>query len=438
MTLAIALTAAAFVAFEIAIAQADPRPALAAERTFGVAGGKVLVHFAGSGADAPPAADADGNGVPDFVEQVAEEAERALVRFAALGFRAPIGDGALGGDGRVDIYLANLVAADGNARSDDCGAARCSGFAVAENDYAGFAYPSVREGIRSVVPHELFHLVQNAYAVGRSPAWTEGSAVWSVEQLYGDGCADFERFLPAFLRKTFRPLERSAGGFGDNYAYGAALWPLFLERRFGAGAVVAAWEQSEQLEFLDAIGAALAPRGTTLEAAFVEFTRWNAFTGARAAAHGWDGAAAWSEAPREEALGAEGGRAFVEGYSARYVPFALAAPARIALAPAKGLRVAGWVVADGGDPSTGVELAAEEEGGALAATLEAGRYTLVLTGLSPRTITTPVDIAIGPPPPPKEEGCAATRGSGLSTGAPGLVGAIAFALRRRVRVRRAR
>lgn len=195
------------------------RPILANEATHGTP--NILVHYATTGADAPPAADANADGVPDFVDEVAREAQAGYTRFLELGFAPPIAD-TLGGDARVDIYLRDLVAADGNAGTDTCTATTCIGYAVAENDQ-NHGYPSVSEGIRSVVPHELFHLVQYGYAMEQPSTWTEGTAVWAVEMLYGDRNADFERFVPGFLTKTFRPYERGAGGFGDTYPYGAAL-----------------------------------------------------------------------------------------------------------------------------------------------------------------------------------------------------------------------
>src|SRR5262249_35062272 len=91
------------------------RPVLAREATYRVAGGGLLAHSATTGADAVPAADTNGNGVPDFVEQIASVAEPALGQLVGLGFRAPLPDGTAGGDARTDIYLRNLVSADGNA-----------------------------------------------------------------------------------------------------------------------------------------------------------------------------------------------------------------------------------------------------------------------------------------------------------------------------------
>jgi hypothetical protein len=125
IAIAVALTAVSSTA-------AAQRPALASEQTFGAPSGQVLVHYATTGADAVPMADANTNGVPDFVDEVAATAEHAIEHYLALGFRRPLDDGARGSDGRIDIYLRNLNGADGNAGSDGCTADHCIGFVAAE------------------------------------------------------------------------------------------------------------------------------------------------------------------------------------------------------------------------------------------------------------------------------------------------------------------
>jgi len=401
------------------------RPELTGEAVLAVPGGQIAVHYATAGRDVPLAGDADGDGVPDFVSEVAATAELALQHFLALGFRRPLDDGALGGDDRIDIYLRDLVAADGNAGVDSCAGAHCIGHISAENDYAGYPYPSITEGIRSVVPHELFHLVQNAYASGQPAAWSEGSAVWSVENLFGTGNSDFERFLPSFLTRSFRPFERAVGGFGDAYPYGAALWPYFLEQRFGTAAVVATWLGCEQASFLDAANTALGD--TSIEDAWIEFTRWNAFTGAHAAGGAYPDARAWPEAPREPGITSDG-TIYVEGISALYVPLELAAKSRVRVAPDGALRIAAWLVADGAALGNGIELAAD--GAALAATIDAGAYTLVVTGLARNTIATAVHITFEPPPAEGEDGDSGGCSTAGSSPA-GLLAIIAVLARRR-------
>ena len=421
--------AAALAALALALpapAHAD-RPQLAGEAKYGAAGGRVVVHYATTGADAAPAADANTNGVPDFVESVSAIAEAALVQLLDLGFRAPLADDMLGGDALTDIYLMDLVSADGHAGVDSCPDVRCIGHVIAENDYAGYNYPSVTEGIQTVVPHELFHLIQNAYAADQPGSWQEGSAVWAVEQLYGDGNRDFERFLPSFLTRSFRPFERSVAGFGDAYTYGAALWPYFLSHRFDPALIVDAWQACETAAFLDAIDAALAPRDSDLEAAFIEFTRWNLFTGARAAGGGYPDASRWARVPQEPATDGAA-RIFIEGLSARYLPITVGANPRVAVRPPGNLRVAAWIVPDGGGLADGIELT--ERDGVHAATVDPGTYTLVVTGLSRNTIATAVEVELTPPVEEDDGGCSA--GGGRGAGWLALAGVI-FAARRRRR-----
>ena len=428
------------------------RPVLDGEATFGVAGGDILVHYATTGTDAIKPDDATHDGVPAFAVEVATTAEAALQHFVALGFDRPRSDGTLGGDGRIDIYLRDLVRADGNAAIDACTGERCAGFIQAENDFAGYDYATITEGIRSVVPHELFHLVQDGYASGQSSTWTEGTAVWSVEDLYGNGNSDFERFLPSFLTKSFRPFERPVTGFGDSYPYGAALWPYFLEQRFGVGVVVAAWQACVDADFLPAIDAALAPEMSSTDQAWTEMTRWNVFTGSHAAGGPYPDASAWPEAPREAAVSFGGdadlpsGMISVEGLSARYVPITAGVRAKLQVSPGA-LNIAAWVVRDGGTIHDGVALTADTDAlapsGALAAMLDAGSYTLVITGLARNTITTPVAVELGLPlaPDPSEPddsgGCRATQSPSSSLIALALALMVTSQLTRRPDRRRA-
>ena len=408
------------------------RPTLANEATFGV--GEILVHYATSGTDAAPVVDIDANGTPDFVEEVATTANAALTDLVALGFARPRADGTLGGDGRIDVYLRNLVSADGNTSTDSCANNTCIGYAIVENDYLGYSYPSITEAIRSVVPHELFHLIQYAYAMDQSATWTEGTAVWAVEHLHGEGNADFERFVPSFLAKTFRPFERPATGFGDAYPYGTALWPAFLAQRGGAQLVREAWERCATTDFLTAIDEVMIARGSSLRAEWTTFTRWNGFTGPYAVAGGYPFAAALPAAPREPALtDLDAEEVYVEGYAARYLPVTVTEDASLVLAPTGGITVAGFVVPLGAPLAEGRELTGDAVRQAVA--LAPGRYALVVTGLSPMTITTAVHVSLEPATAeidPGDGGCAVGGTRGALPVSVALLGLLVPRRRRRV------
>lgn len=419
---------------------AAARPTLSGPaQTYGVTGGVVLVHYTTSGVDAVPAADTDGTGVSDFVENCASVAEDAMARYAATGFRAPVSDGTLadnGGDGRTDIYLQNLQAADGNTSTEGCTGSTCIAYAVVENDYAGFGYPSQLEGIRSVVPHELFHVVQYAYSNAQPAQWNEGSAVWATELVGEDQNSDFERFLDSFLTKTFRPFERDAGGFGDLYVYGASLWPYFLEKYAGVATVVEIFDATATMPFLDAADSVVADG---LDPTFAEFTRWNLFTGERAAGGLYPAEAdTWPEVPLEPALTATDAEVTttvaIEGLSARYLPLGLGPTGTWRVTVEQGSRtLRAWVVARDGAIADGVEL---EGDGDLTADLPptaSGDQILVVTGLSPGTLATQITVRLAPATdePGDGGGCCSTGGGGGPSS-----GLLAFAVLMMLRRRR--
>src|SRR5205814_647748 len=72
----------------------------------------VCVHWTASGGDAPNLTDNDANGVPDWVDQtLAVVGDVWAEEVGTLGYRAPKSDltsADNGGDGRLDVYLANI------------------------------------------------------------------------------------------------------------------------------------------------------------------------------------------------------------------------------------------------------------------------------------------------------------------------------------------
>jgi hypothetical protein len=255
------------------------------------ASGRARIHYALAGTHAPPAASTLKDGVPDAVVVAAEAADTALDKFAALGYRAPLSDanspcGSNGDSDAIDVYLLNFAAADGQAVADFCeeGAPRrCSGFVVVENDFKRGGYANTAEGLRTVVPHELFHLVQNAYDADLDRWWAEGSAQWADKQVYPE-LQDLERFLPDYFESPWRPLNVPPNGVITNFLYATAIWPVFLSERFDAELVREVYEGlgPDAADVLPATDAALQQRGSSLAEEFLQFAAYNAATGERA------------------------------------------------------------------------------------------------------------------------------------------------------------
>ncbi|HVJ20765.1 MAG TPA: MXAN_6640 family putative metalloprotease [Polyangiaceae bacterium] len=250
--------------------------------------GAARIHYALTGVHAPPSAAADGE-TPDAVIAAATAADDALAKFAELGFEAPLGDEDSpcpdnGGSGAFDVYLVQFSAADGHTLRDHCTTDnRCASFVMVENNFGGGGYADTEEGLRTVVPHELFHAVQATYDAGLEPWWAEGSAQWAAKQVYPE-IEDLERFLPEYFESPWRPLNVPPGGVVAGFLYATAIWPVFLEQRHGAPLIVSVFDEldSSTEDVLETTERVLSSQASTLAATFLEFATYNAATGERA------------------------------------------------------------------------------------------------------------------------------------------------------------
>lgn len=270
------------------------------------ASGLSRIHYALAGTHAPPAVSTLEADVPDAVVVAARAADDALAKYAELGYRAPISDAGTpcsddGGSGAVDIYLLHFSAADGQASLDHCEGGspkRCAGFVLVENDFKSGGYASTEEGLRTVVPHELFHLVQDSYDADLERWWAEGSAQWAAKQVYPD-LHDLERFLPAYFDVPWRPLNVPPPGIITGFLYATAIWPVFLHEHVDADVVREVFEGLDGATgVLPVTDSVLRARGSSLASEYARFAAYNAATGARAPmTGGYEHAADYPEVP---------------------------------------------------------------------------------------------------------------------------------------------
>jgi hypothetical protein len=208
------------------------------------------VHWVAEGIDAPDLTDSDGNGVPNFVQQVLKIAEYVHeVENGKLGWREPKSDGRKGGGrGKTDIYLSQIggelfgyAAPDrGQASKEHPIPRRLHGYLVLDNDYSPFEFPgtSASEDLEVTLAHEYNHILQFGYDAFQDAWFAESTATWMEEQVYPH-IDDYLRYVRRWVKRWDTPLTTSS-----IKEYGSAVWNQWLEHRYGDSIVRRAWARA--------------------------------------------------------------------------------------------------------------------------------------------------------------------------------------------------
>jgi len=284
------------------------RPSFApdSEYTFNSPGGYFKIHFAKTGTNTvfQPTVDNNGNGIPDYVDTCAAVLDHIWTKeIDSLGYNIPPSDGWYpvtwdnGGDGKYDIYLLNLGSNYLGATHPETTSApnpalwSYTSWIELDNNYTNYpAYHPQYDWLRVTAAHEFFHAIQFGYDVSEMeevsvdvvhPYWMEMSATWMENEVY-DYINDYIYYLPAFFNRPWISLRN----FDGLHPYASVVWPMYLGERFGIDIIKEIWIRCGQTQgdnVLSATDEILANvHGSTLNAAFQEFSVWNYFTGDRA------------------------------------------------------------------------------------------------------------------------------------------------------------
>ncbi|HEY5052392.1 MAG TPA: MXAN_6640 family putative metalloprotease, partial [Solirubrobacterales bacterium] len=212
------------------------------------------VHWVSVGVDAPNAADAngisDGDGIPDYVEHVIAVAEHVYsIENGKLGWRDPKSDGTEGGgNGKTDIYLANIGGELFGYAAPDRGQAskahriprRLHGYLVIDNDYAPSEFPGTTQtdDLEVTLAHEYNHILQFGYDAYQDAWFAESTATWMEDQVY-NGINDYLRYVPRWTQRFDTPLTTSS-----IKEYGSAVWNHWLSHRYGQAIMRSAWARA--------------------------------------------------------------------------------------------------------------------------------------------------------------------------------------------------
>jgi hypothetical protein len=214
------------------------------------------VHWVASGSDAPDLTDANGNGVPDWVETVSATAENVhAVENGQLGWRTPKGDGSMGGGGQnlTDIYLVDVGGSGiyGYAAPDPQPDNHALfAYLVLDNDFTPGQFPGYAGPVTPLqvtLAHEYNHVLQFNYDAFEETWMLESTAVWMEGKVY-DSVHDYLQYLPGWVALTKQPLTTFDGSDPNSRknvkVYGSGVWNKWLDARYGQDVVRQAWEDS--------------------------------------------------------------------------------------------------------------------------------------------------------------------------------------------------
>jgi hypothetical protein len=373
---------------------------------------RVRVHYATTGTNSVDPTTTRADVVPDTVALAADVGEKALAKYAEMGFKQPPPDTACssnGGDDKLDVYLVAFTGADGTTIPESCTGSSCSSFVLVEASFAGRGYPSIAEGFRTVVAHELFHSVQDGYDEGLDRFWAEGTAQWAMKQVFPE-LVDFEQQLPAFFKDPTRSLDTQPSGVTAGFLYGSSVWPLFLTLRHGPTTVREILEkEADGTKSLVATDALLTSKGSSLAEDYPLFGAWNTATKTLAGTGGYPDAAKYPGV--KVATLAEGATAITSGLSYYSYRATLDAPSSVSVETDATRNAAVGVPITGGVPdlTKAVKLPANLDGDVL----------VVVAGITTKKTDAPFTLHVGPPDAASSGGTSGVDGGTSGAGGGG-------------------
>ncbi len=201
------------------------------------------IHYSTSGTDAVDNTDSDSDGIPDYVEQVAEAFQQTADKeITELGFTRPPGDSNNGGSNNYDIYLENMQSgyyaityADAWVQDNPFSQATeinaWSSYIVMRNNYTGFPNTEL-ENIQVTAAHEFFHAIQYGYD-GWEEIWLLEATAVLMEEVVFDDVNDCYQYMPNWFDSPYESLT-----LNTVHAYGSFIYFKYIEEHLGGLPVI--------------------------------------------------------------------------------------------------------------------------------------------------------------------------------------------------------
>lgn len=258
------------------------KPALAGEATVTSTGGHFIIHYATSISstgidDRPPLTDSNGNGMPDWVETVADTFEHVYAtEVVNLGYTPPPNI-------PYHVYLQQLGDSGefGYAQSEQLYGQSASSYIVVDNDFSDWIFSPYTgtSGLQITAAHEFHHAIQFGYNYYFDVWYAEATATWMEDEVY-DAVNQLYDYSVSYLQNPSlsldTPVSVATGG-----GYGRWIFNRFLAENHGVGIIRSIWsrlgetpsQNGYDIPMLPIIDSVLKNASTTLPAESLQFAR---------------------------------------------------------------------------------------------------------------------------------------------------------------------
>ena len=222
--------------------------------------GKFRYHYTTTGSNAVDDTDDDSNGIPDYIDQMAETFEYVEdIELTTNGFVEPPGDDWYpsnydnGGSGAYDVYVRNAGGGVyGNVQpehyANNTGNNEHSSGTTEENamtsymvmrhNYNGFPN-SLTENIQVTAAHEYFHAVQMGYDNWEETWVMEATAV-QMEEIVYDNINDCYQYMSSWFNNPQQSLNLDS----SSRWYGSFIFFEYVNSHLSEESIRTFWEQS--------------------------------------------------------------------------------------------------------------------------------------------------------------------------------------------------
>jgi hypothetical protein len=222
---------------------------------------------------APILDDTDGDGVPDYIENLGAYLEHAWAVYtsdtpAGMDYNPP----PLRGGARYPVVIYQLSPGYSGQTWADSKSGRRAGSHISLDAHLSEPY------VRAVAAHELFHAIQYGYNYTASSWWKEATADWAASEVFPEVDSYVIPYYDWFQVPNWS-LDYADGW----HEYGSSIWAHYLSLTRGREVIRQIWEgQRAENDPLRVTNRVLEGMGTSLSAQFHDFAVWNWFTGDRA------------------------------------------------------------------------------------------------------------------------------------------------------------